>query len=245
MVKVNPGFGGELLFYVMTFADRVLDFHRQLSPDWDLPEGYELLFPFSNPDTWTAMSSFYRGYYADTAPRVFLFGINPGRFGAGVTGVPFTDPVRLAERCGIDNPFHKRQELSSVFIYLVVDALGGPAAFYQRYYITSVCPLGFVGNGVNVNYYDDRQLQSAVEPRIIDNFNTQLPFGLLGAGKKLPISTRPQRARRLVRTHPSPAAPSLGDAVPPQANGAICGGVPPLFGGDLGTGSSGPLIRSS
>ena len=160
----------------MTFADRVLAFHRKLSTDWDLPEGYELLLPFSNPDTWTAMSSFYRGYYADTAPRVFLFGINPGRFGAGVTGVPFTDPVRLAERCGIDNPFHKRQELSSVFIYLVVDALGGPAAFYQRYYITSVCPLGFVGNGVNVNYYDDRQLQAAVEPRIIDNFNTQLPF---------------------------------------------------------------------
>ena len=70
--------------------------------------------------------------------------------------------------------------MSSVFIYEVVEAMGGPEAFHQNNYITSVCPLGFVREGINVNYYDDRRLQEAVEPHIIDNLNTQVQFGLLG-----------------------------------------------------------------
>ena len=164
----------------MTFADHVLRFHQELRPDWKLPKGIDLLFPFDQPDTWSAMERFYQKYYADHQPRVFLFGINPGRLGAGVTGVPFTDPVRLQEICGIENPFHKRQELSSAFVYQLVEAMGGPTGFYQKYYITSVCPLGFTSNGININYYDDRALQNAVELHIIHNINTQIKFGLLG-----------------------------------------------------------------
>ncbi len=196
----------------MTFANQVLEFHQSLRPDWELPTGYELLFPFSEPDTWAAMNAFYQQYYADESPRVFMFGINPGRFGAGVTGVPFTDPVRLAEICGIENPFHKRQELSSVFIYEVVEAMGGPDAFYQKNYITSVCPLGFVGNGVNVNYYDDRKLQEAVETQIIHNFDTQLAFGsvnreavCLGRGKNFKyLQKLNERQGWFERIHPLP-----------------------------------------
>ena len=164
----------------MTFADQVLQFHQHLRPDWVLPAGFELLYPYSDPETWAAMTAFYQKYYADQKPRVFLFGINPGRFGAGITGVPFTDPVRLETVCGIENNFHKRQELSSVFIYEVVNACGGAASFFQNNYITSVCPLGFVREGINVNYYDDKKLEKAAEPHIIANLNTQLKFGLLG-----------------------------------------------------------------
>jgi hypothetical protein len=40
-------------------------------------------------------SSFYQKYYADNKKRSLIIGINPGRFGAGVTGIPFTDPIRL------------------------------------------------------------------------------------------------------------------------------------------------------
>ena len=64
----------------MTFADQVLDFHRRLKADWSLPEGFDLLFPYAHEDTWEAMTAFYQKYYADEKPRVFLFGINPGRF---------------------------------------------------------------------------------------------------------------------------------------------------------------------
>lgn len=196
----------------MTFGDKVLNFHKTLKPDWPLPEGFGLLFPFDQPETLHSMGAFYHKYYGDQGPRVFIFGINPGRFGAGITGVPFTDPVRLAEVCGIANPFHKRQELSSVFIYHIVEAMGGPEIFYRDHYITSVCPLGFIRNGVNVNYYDDRQLQTAVEPYIIDNFNTQLPFGArgreavcLGQGKNFKyLQKLNERMQWFDKIHPLP-----------------------------------------
>ncbi|MBL7776223.1 MAG: DUF4918 family protein, partial [Saprospiraceae bacterium] len=137
----------------------------------------EWLFPYNQPETMAALSAFYQKYYADAQPRHFLFGINPGRFGAGVTGVPFTDPVRLEAECGIENPFAKKQELSSQFVWMFIRAYGGGQAFCRDFYITSISPLGFVKNGVNINYYDDRALQAAVEPFILWNIRTQLEFG--------------------------------------------------------------------
>ncbi|RMG85343.1 MAG: SMUG2 DNA glycosylase family protein [Bacteroidetes bacterium] len=174
----------------MTFAQKVLRFHRSLQPDWNLPPGFDLLYPYDNPDTLAAMEAFYLKFYDDNLPRTYILGINPGRFGAGITGVPFTDPIRLEDPCGIPNPFKKRPELSSVFVYQFIEAMGGPAAFYRRFYISSVSPLGFTKDGKNINYYDDKALQATVEPYIIDSLQRQLEFGcqmetviILGQGK--------------------------------------------------------------
>ena len=174
----------------MTFSEHVLQFHHNLSPDWKLPPDIDLLFPYNNPETLSAMDAFYRKYYTDTKKRVFIFGINPGRHGAGITGISFTDPIRLENVCGISNPFHKRPELSSDFVYRFIDAYGGANAFYSLFYITSVCPLGFTKDGKNINYYDDKGLQNAVADHIVSNINTQLQFGgyeelalCLGQGK--------------------------------------------------------------
>ncbi len=156
-----------------------MDYFREIRPDWRLPEGVELLFPYDNPETLAAMESFYSKFYADSGPRVFLFGINPGRFGAGITGVPFTDPIRLAEDCGIHNGFQKKAELSAQFVYAVAHAFGCPEAFYRYFYITSLCPLGFTKDGKNYNYYDDRLLEKAVEPYIIDHIQQQINIGAL------------------------------------------------------------------
>ncbi|MEM9918541.1 MAG: uracil-DNA glycosylase family protein [Bacteroidota bacterium] len=164
----------------MTFAQKVLAFHRSLQANWRIPTGFELLYPFEAADTLSAMTAFYEKFFSDHHPRKLLLGINPGRFGAGVTGIAFTDPIRLADDCGIPNPFHKRSELSSIFIYEVVEAMGGPESFYQKCYISSVCPLGFTRNGINCNYYDDRQLQESVEPYIIENLSVQHAFGCTG-----------------------------------------------------------------
>ena len=89
-------------------------------------------------------NSFYTKYYSDNNKRILLLGINPGRFGGGVTGIPFTDPVRLEKVCGIKNDFQKKQELSSVFIYEMIEAYGGAEKFYKQFYISAVSPLGFV-----------------------------------------------------------------------------------------------------
>lgn len=162
----------------MAFAERVLTFSRELQvPSIPLPEGFSWLFPYEQAETQRVMALFYWKYYADDQPRFFVFGINPGRFGAGITGVPFTDPVRLAEDCGIANAFAQKQELSAQFIWQVIRAFGGPERFFKHFYITALSPLGFVRRGVNVNYYDDRQLLRAVEPFLVWNLRTQISFG--------------------------------------------------------------------
>jgi hypothetical protein len=174
----------------MSFSQKILDYHFALSPDWKLPQGVEILFPYSEKETREVMQSFYEKYYADAEERVLLLGINPGRHGAGVTGIPFTDPVRLEDPCGIENEFPKRAELSSIFVYEVVQAMGGPGAFYRRFYISSLSPLGFLKEGKNYNYYDEKALQEAVEPYIIRHLRDQIDMGCrrevafsLGKGK--------------------------------------------------------------
>jgi hypothetical protein len=156
----------------------ILAFLKRLTWKGPLPEGVEVLSPFSDPVTWGVCEAFYHRFYHDDAPRTLLIGINPGRFGGGVTGIPFTDPIRLQTQCGIDNPWPKKQELSSVFMYEMIRAYGGPRAFYQKFYITSVSPLGFTLNGKNLNYYDDPQLTGALEPFAADCLRLQLGWGI-------------------------------------------------------------------
>jgi hypothetical protein len=105
-----------------------------------------------------------------------LLGINPGRFGGGITGIPFTDPVKLYEICEIPNKFDKRVELSSTFIYDMIASFGGPELFYGKYYFSAVSPIGFVKNGKNLNYYDDRELQDAWESFMVNSLRVQLDF---------------------------------------------------------------------
>ena len=167
-----------------------MHFHRELKPDWVIPEGIEILFPFEQEETLAAMQAFYDKYYDDDRPRIGVYGINPGRFGAGVTGVPFTDPIRLEEELGIENEFKKRSELSSEFIYKVIEAWGGPESFYQTFFISSLSPLGFTRSGKNYNYYDSRDMKAAVEPYIVDHLQQHLEWKVaskaalcLGRGK--------------------------------------------------------------
>lgn len=171
------------------FSQQVLSYHFSLSPAFSLPNDIEWLRPYDDPETRRCMSTFYDLFYRDRRKRTFILGINPGRFGAGITGIPFTDPVRLSQ-LGIENRFPAKPELSSVFIYDMIAACGGPKSFYDRFYITSVSPLGFVRDGKNYNYYDDPQLAKILRPFIIDNIETQLKFGAdrtrvycLGQGK--------------------------------------------------------------
>ena len=132
-----------------------------------LPDGVEWLNPLRTyPETRVVFQAFLDRFYADEAPRTLILGINPGRFGGGITNIAFTDPVLLEQVYGIPNSFEKRAELSAQFVHRVIDAYGGPAAFYQRYYINSICPLGFVKGGKNYNYYDEKPLQAAVLPFI-------------------------------------------------------------------------------
>jgi len=166
-----------------TFADRFIQFNKDLHFSGKLPRGIKVMNPFTDETALQISSTFYRKFYSDNHLRFLILGINPGRFGAGCTGVPFTDTKRLMNNCGIDFPGLKTHEPSSVFVYEIIDAMGGVNNFYSKFYIQSVCPLGFtitnkLGRDVNYNYYDDKKLEKAALPFIIENIKKQFELGI-------------------------------------------------------------------
>ncbi|MEO6758005.1 MAG: SMUG2 DNA glycosylase family protein [Saprospiraceae bacterium] len=167
-----------------TFADQVLAFNQQLAFAGDLPAGIRMMNPFRESGSAAGIATaFYQKFYADSRPRHLILGINPGRFGGGVTGIPFTDTKRLTESCGIPYEGPSTHEPSSVFVYDVVQAYGGPRPFYADFYINSICPLGFTkftgdGKEVNYNYYDSPALQAAVIDFMVASLRQQLEFGI-------------------------------------------------------------------
>lgn len=164
----------------MNFHQKYFDFIDHLDFPESLPHEVEILNPFKVELTHTLSKTFYKKYYSDNKPRLFLIGINPGRFGAGVTGVPFTDPVRLETKCGIANDLNKRQELSSVFVYEMIEAFGRVEEFYSKVFFTSMSPLGFVKDGVNLNYYDIPELRDYLEPFMASSLQKQIAIGAIG-----------------------------------------------------------------
>lgn len=168
-----------------TFAEKINAFNEALRFDGALPERVSIMNPFKdNACASPASEAFYNKYYNDSRPRLAILGINPGRFGAGITGVPFTDPIRLKEACGIEIPECPRaREPSSVFVYEIIGAYGGVREFYRDWYINSVCPLGFLaekesGKWVNFNYYDTAALKKAALPFITRTLPEQIACGL-------------------------------------------------------------------
>ena len=159
-----------------TWAENLYQFYTSLRPDVNLPNGVQWLYPQQSSDVLAVVQQFLIKYFNDTHKRSLLLGINPGRFGAGVTGVNFTAAKQLTEMCGIRHPFKQQSELSAEFIYAMIEAYGGPTLFYSRFFIGSVCPLGFIKEGKNINYYDDKNLQVAVTPFIISTIEQQLSF---------------------------------------------------------------------
>ncbi len=161
-----------------TFASKVLSFYKQIRLRAELPRDVEVMNPYRDAQTFAVTRLFYEQFYNDNLEREIILGINPGRFGGGITGVPFTDPINLEKFCRIKNDFQKKPELSSTFIYMMIDTFGGPEQFYRRYFISALSPLGFVMNGKNLNYYDIKELHTAVEPFILKSIRKQLAFGI-------------------------------------------------------------------
>src|SRR5437762_11136697 len=107
-------------------ASELIKFYRSLRIGAELPAGIDLLHPHASEEVMQVVAIFFNRYYADDYPRQLLFGINPGRFGAGTTGINFTAPKQLKDFCGIDHPFKSQSELSAEFIYDLIMAYGGP-----------------------------------------------------------------------------------------------------------------------
>lgn len=188
---------------MITFAEKIISFCKELEFKRSLPPGISVMNPFrNNPEILSVITQFYQKFYDDFKIRHLILGINPGRFGAGVTGIPFTDTKRLKEKCGIFFPYLKTYETSSVFMYEMIDEYGGAKKFYSDFYISSVCPLGFTsvgknGKEINCNYYDSKRLTEAVKDFAIESIKIQIGFGIerdvcfcLGTGQNYKFLTQ-------------------------------------------------------
>lgn len=167
-----------------TFADQVIDFNLHLYYSGLLPKDFRVLNPYlDNPETLMVMQQFYHKYYNDNKHRKFIIGINPSRHGAGVTGVPFTDTKRLESACGIPMQSAYTHEISSVFMYDMINEFGGAKAFYKYFYINSPFPLAIIrktkdNKWLNANYYDDPQLFEMVKDFMISSLKKHISLGL-------------------------------------------------------------------
>lgn len=160
-----------------TFAEKAVTFFNHL--DLTLPPSLQIgvLNPYKNPELRDCTEKFFNKFFNDHRKRIFIMGINPGRFGGGLTGISFTDPVALRKFCGIENNFGNKRELSSEFIYMMIEEYGGVKKFYRDFFMSAVCPLGFKKGSLNYNYYDDTNLLKAVTPFIRNTWNLQIEMG--------------------------------------------------------------------
>jgi hypothetical protein len=188
-----------LPFFARMLADRLLSHVLHFSlKGTALPKGIGVLDPFNGPnadEVRRIVSLFHRKYYRDNKPRTLMLGINPGRLGAGSTGLSFTDTKRCESDLGIPVDGLRTHEPSSDFFYRMVRAAGGAEEFYSQVYVHAVCPLGFVrerpdGTAVNLNYYDDKAMEKAVTPFVEDWLRTLVECGMrtdvvlcIGTGK--------------------------------------------------------------
>ena len=172
------------------FGSRAASFLTSLQFDVPLPEGFAVLDPYRDKAVVDVVQQFCARYYTGNHLRLPIWGINPGRFGAGVTGLSFTDPHALRHDLELDTSIQGRREPSADFIYRVISAYGGATTFYHDVYMSALSPLGFIKDGVNINFYDDAVLTRDIVPFVVDCMRRQTSMGLrddvcivLGTGK--------------------------------------------------------------
>ncbi|HTH83133.1 MAG TPA: uracil-DNA glycosylase family protein [Mucilaginibacter sp.] len=168
----------------MSLSDRILSFIQQLDVSAiKLPDGISMIDIYQDEQVMAIAETFYQKFYKDDQKRFLILGINPGRFGGGVTGIPFTDPKRLIAECKIDFFGKITHEPSSVFVYEMINAYGGVEAFYKNYYINSLFPIALTtmdakSKQKNYNYYDSPELQLSLQDFIVENIRKQIGLGV-------------------------------------------------------------------
>ncbi len=160
-----------------SFSDRAINYFTTLSPPKNLPDKIDVINPYADNNVHKLVSCFFSKFYNDKEERMFVIGINPGRFGGGLTGISFTDPVALRESCGIENDLGTRKELSSIFVYKVIKRFGGVENFFSKLFLTALYPLAITKDGKNYNYYDEKNLFESLKGEIVNSISAQIDFG--------------------------------------------------------------------
>lgn len=143
------------------------NFYRQLNSNSETrralrQEGITVLEGFAN--NIELVRDYYRNFYVAKTERIVLCGINPGKNGAGKTGIPFIDFKGASQL--LSRELKKDQETSAQFIHSIIESFGS-RKFHDQVYMTNLSWFGFVKDKKNLNYYD---LPPFLIPSFIDSF---------------------------------------------------------------------------
>jgi hypothetical protein len=119
------------------------------------------------------INEFYNKYITPNNPKVIICGINPGRFGAGKTGIAFLDFSSVSKL--INNINRTDTERSAQFFYNIIEKFT-PENFYKHFYVTNISCLGFKikkKRWVNLNYYS---LPLEIKNIFINNFLNEVNY---------------------------------------------------------------------
>ena len=161
----------------MSFSSKAINYFCNLKTPHIKSSGVGVINPYEKDDVKEIVKKFYAKFYDDQNERLFIIGINPGRFGGGLTGIAFTDPVALRENCKIENNLSNRKELSSKFVYAVAKKFGSVENFFSKVFLTALYPFAIIKDGKNYNYYDEKNLAENLRIDIVQNINSQIAFG--------------------------------------------------------------------
>ena len=130
------------------------------------------------------VSEFYNKYYNLDTDRIVLCGINPGRKGAGKTGIPFIDFKSLSYM--LDSVTSNDSEESAQFVYDIISYFGAKN-FYNKVYLTNISWFGFLEDGKkNCNYYElSERIIGEFISGFISEMNIVKPISIIPLGEKV------------------------------------------------------------
>jgi uracil-DNA glycosylase len=128
---------------------------------------------------------FHKKYVEPNNPKIVLCGINPGRYGAGLTGIPFVDFKSLQKLLpGITN---ENSEKSSKFLFSIINSFKADK-FYQNFHVTNLSSVGFYNlkNGRNINYdILPTHIAIFILEKFVDEMNLVKPEIIVPIGKNV------------------------------------------------------------
>ena len=129
-------------------------------------------------------------YYHEGFPKIVLCGINPGRKGAGVTGVPFVDMATLAKRlpdANISFSGKGTEKSAQYFNEIVNHKEFGVKKFYKKFYVTNLSWVGFTKDNINYNYYDikSKKAKEYIYEAFINEMKVIKPDVIIPIGAKV------------------------------------------------------------
>ncbi|MHB1301481.1 MAG: uracil-DNA glycosylase family protein [Burkholderiales bacterium] len=139
-------------------------------------------------NNWAGIDAFWQRFYGEGIPRIMVCGINPGRFGAGKTGIPFLDFMSLSKLIpGIER---QDSEKSASFFFEVVRSFGAET-FFHTFYVSNFSSVGYLRDGTNLNYHDLPDVaREIVERNFLEEIETIHPTHVISLGKEVHESVR-------------------------------------------------------